>query len=615
MLILDERTLKIISANKAALSLYGFSEDEFNALTFENLWDQKNKKSFSDFNENINYFPGKHINAFHLKKDGNIMSVDIVGSHLIFDGMKTIYVMIADETERKLIEQIVHESEQRFRILFEGAPDAVILINSGGDKILDSNPAALKLFQRSANELSKLCHWDIYAEDRRESIADNIKVLFSEKNSVQEKKAVESEIVLPGGTRIPVEISLKLTAIGNRPVLQCIFREISLRKSAEEALKKSEDRLKRAQKISNIGSWELNLRTGIIFGNEVSSLIYGFEDYINSVHFDEIKALAHPDDRKYLDEAMQSLIYNNGDFDVKFRIYKKNSGELRTLESKAELIRDLNRKPVKILGIIRDITEISNYQEQLIFEREAAEKSDKLKSEFLAQMSHEIRSPVNIIMSYATLVKDELSNNADEDIRSCFNAIDNGGKRLIRTIDLILNMADIQSGKYETFMEHTDLENDILQNLISEYSNAVKEKGLKIVFQNELGYKKILVDRYTISQIFSNLIDNAIKYTNEGEISVKIKEENDLIKVIVSDTGIGISKEYIPHIFDPFSQEDHGYTRRFEGTGLGLSLVKKYCDLNGAEIGLESIKGKGTVFTVSLRINTENQLLAAYSNI
>ncbi len=543
------------------------------------------------------------------------MSVEIAASRFIFEGKNSIYVMVSDETERKLIEQIIHESEERFRILFEGAPDAIILVDAGGNKILDSNPAASKLFKRPLDQLLKISHWDIFASDKCEAAKKNFSEILSRLDPGAAVQALESEAVCPDGTKIPVEISFNITTVGSAKVIQCIFREITLRKQTEEALKQSQQRLSRAQKISGVGSWELDLKTGIVLGNDISSSIYGFKDYLHHIPFEEIKALAHPNQREDLDAAMRSLITNGTEFKVTYTIRKKETGETRMLEARAELIRDENQKPVKVLGVVRDITELSNYQEQLILARENAERSDRLKSDFLAQMSHEIRSPVNIIMSYASLIKEELKNEANEEIKSCFNSIDNGGRRLIRTIDLILNMADIQSGKYEPFMEHTDLEKDILQNLISEYTPAVNEKGLKLLFTNEIGTRKVQIDRYTVAQIFSNLIDNAVKYTNEGEIDVIIQGSNDEINVSIRDTGIGISKEYIPHIFDPFSQEDQGYTRRFEGTGLGLSLVKKYCDLNGADIQVVSKKGSGTVFKVVLKVNTENLLLATYSNI
>jgi signal transduction histidine kinase len=111
-------------------------------------------------------------------------------------------------------------------------------------------------------------------------------------------------------------------------------------------------------------------------------------------------------------------------------------------------------------------------------------------------------------------------------------------------------------------------------------------------------------DEYTITQIFDNLLGNAVKYTLEGEIEINVKRNKRSIRIEISDTGIGISKEYLPNLFQPFTQEEQGYTRKFEGTGLGLALVKKYCDLNNAEIECESEKGKGTMFRITFPVST-----------
>ena len=615
MFILEDETFNILAVNNSAIEQYGFKEDEFLEMTFKYLWDKENRESFYDFQACMLGSPGKVTEATHVTKDGRRISVEIVGRPLTFDGKKALYVMTSDETERKLIEQIVQESEERFRNLFEGAPDAIILVDAEKEKILDANPAATKLFQMTKEKILLLKHRDIYPKDKYETVENIFAGLSLINGSNENNDTVEIEIERPDGTKVPVEISSNITSISGEPVIQCILREISLRKITEAALVQSEQRLRKAQTIANVGNWEIDLKTGNVYGSEESAIIYGFEKYLKIIPFEEIKSLAHPDDRKPLDKAMHELITNGKEFNEKFRIRKKNSGELRILEARAELVLDENNIPVKVLGAIRDITELNNFQEQLILARKKAERSNKLKSDFLAQMSHEIRSPVNIIMSYASLIKEELNNKVNEEIRSCFCSIDNGGKRLIRTIDLILNMADIQSGKYETFMEHTDLEKDILEKIISEYAPAAESKGLNLRFTNELGSKKIMIDRYTVTQIFSNLVDNAIKYTKEGEILVSLQGDKDYITVIVKDTGIGISDEYMPHIFDPFSQEDQGYTRRFEGTGLGLSLVKKYCDINGAKIFVESEKGTGTVFKIKFKFETENLFLASYSNM
>jgi signal transduction histidine kinase len=213
-------------------------------------------------------------------------------------------------------------------------------------------------------------------------------------------------------------------------------------------------------------------------------------------------------------------------------------------------------------------------------------------------MSHEIRTPVNTILNFTSLLQEEIKDKINPELSEVFNFIDDGGRRLIRTIDMILNMSQFQTGTYKPIVDVIDLNNDVLDKIVSELKTAAGHKNLELNLLIETQNVFVKADSYTVGQIFINLIDNAIKYTHHGHIDVKIRENDKNIIVDVEDTGIGISKEYIPHLFDAFSQEETGYSRRFEGTGLGLALVKKYSEINDASIKVESTKGEGTKFSV-----------------
>jgi PAS domain S-box-containing protein len=250
-----------------------------------------------------------------------------------------------------------------------------------------------------------------------------------------------------------------------------------------------------------------------------------------------------------------------------------------------------------VLVVIRDITEKKIHEEELKKAKEEAEKSNRLKSEFLAQMSHEIRTPINAMLSFTSLLKDEISSEIDEDLKESFDIISNAGNRLIRTIDLILDMSDVQAGTYDYNPQNVDI-NEVLKKLIAEFSLTAKTKGLTLKSNLCNNSSVITVDEYTIRQIFANLIDNAIKYTNEGYVEVITYFNEDKLVAEVADTGIGINEENKSLIFEPFRQEYQGYSRRFEGNGLGLALVKNYCEMNKAHIEVESKKGFGSKFRV-----------------
>lgn len=265
--------------------------------------------------------------------------------------------------------------------------------------------------------------------------------------------------------------------------------------------------------------------------------------------------------------------------------------EKRVEERTAELM-ESNRQLKQQISI-REWTE-----KELIKAKDKAEHADRLKSAFLAQMSHEIRTPLNVILSYTSLLKEEFAGKMDDVIRSVFFGINNAGRRLIRTIDLILNMSAIQSGTHDIQIRSFSLDNS-LESLIAEFASLINNKNVTVEFHNLIGETLINADEYSINQVFQNLIDNAIKFTPAGRIDISLyKNLNGDICIDVKDEGIGISEEYLPHLFEPFMQEEIGYTRRFEGNGLGLALVQKYIEMNNARIFVESEKGKGTKFTV-----------------
>jgi PAS domain S-box-containing protein len=251
------------------------------------------------------------------------------------------------------------------------------------------------------------------------------------------------------------------------------------------------------------------------------------------------------------------------------------------------------------ISIQEDITHRKNYEEQLIIAKEEAEKSNNLKSAFLAQMSHEIRTPLNNILTYSRILEDELSEILPIGLGGTFKVINSSSKRLIRTIELILNISKIQSGNFDAAFNEINLDKDILADIIMEFYFTAKEKGIKLIYQNKSKSPRIFADQYTTSQIFMNLIDNAIKFTNEGEVVVKLyNSSKDEICVEVTDTGIGISDKFLPELYLPFRQEDYSTTRGYEGTGLGLTLVKNYVELNSGRISVTTQKYSGTTFRI-----------------
>ena len=254
----------------------------------------------------------------------------------------------------------------------------------------------------------------------------------------------------------------------------------------------------------------------------------------------------------------------------------------------------------RIAERIKYETKLLNSEKELKAAKEAAEKSDKLKSEFLAQMSHEIRTPLNSILNFSNLLRDELIDKVDEPLKDGFSIIESSGRRLIRTIDSILSMSQIQTGSIEINKRKLNI-CDIIKDLYLEFNPLAQNKQIEFNIICETKECIVNTDQYTITQMIANLIDNAIKYTNDGKVEVKVKKQQNGNGIIeINDTGVGISEEFQEKIFIPFLQEEQGYSRRFEGTGLGLSLVKKYAELNNVKLSFSSKKNIGTSFIIEI---------------
>jgi PAS domain S-box-containing protein len=251
------------------------------------------------------------------------------------------------------------------------------------------------------------------------------------------------------------------------------------------------------------------------------------------------------------------------------------------------------------IAIKQDITERKRIQESLVQAKERAENADRLKDTFIGNISHQIRTPLNLIIGYVNLSLFELENIQNDALSGYFDSIKESAKELVRTVDLILDISRIESGDLPLSITKVNLA-EIIQKEIDECRPAAREKRIKLSFSNETDKVMIDGDAYYLERVFKNLLDNALKFTEQGFVSVRLGTNPMGAAVVdVEDSGIGISPEYCSRIFDPYAQEETGNTSAFKGVGLGLTLVKKYLDLHSAAIDVRSLKNHGSVFTVT----------------
>jgi len=251
------------------------------------------------------------------------------------------------------------------------------------------------------------------------------------------------------------------------------------------------------------------------------------------------------------------------------------------------------------VAIKENITEKKKMIDELFIAKEKAEESDRLKSAFLANMSHEIRTPINIITGYAEFLKDE--NITKNELSHYITLIQNNSIRLLNLINNILVLSKIESGQMLIEKNFFNI-NNLIDELFEQNKKIATEKKIEFIIHKELSENQALIynSENLIYHIFTNLIDNALKYTKIGAIEFGYNFLNDNIELFIRDTGIGITENYISKIFNRFNQEDARLNRTYEGAGLGLSIVKGIVELLNGTISVNSKKGIGTAFSITI---------------
>ncbi len=281
-------------------------------------------------------------------------------------------------------------------------------------------------------------------------------------------------------------------------------------------------------------------------------------------------------------------------------IWKKKDNSIIYILENAKAIKDKNGKTIYFEGSVQDITDLKLAEIELVKAKEKAEEADKLKSIFLSNMSHELLTPLNGLLGGVQLLEDELKDSSNFDL---VQAVISGSKRLAETLNSILELSRLESNKFNINNQPVNII-ELLNEIVNLNGPSAVSKNLYLNFHQNNSEIFINGDKHFLFTIFNNLIKNAVKYTVNGGITVKIEPPDSLkIKISVSDTGIGISNDNNKIIFEPFRQVSEGLTRNFEGPGIGLTITKKFVELLNGTIHLESEEGKGSKFSITLPIS------------
>lgn len=386
-------------------------------------------------------------------------------------------------------------------------------------------------------------------------------------------------------------------------LMDSVWKVVKQRKTEGE-LKKTEERLLLAMEASDYGFWDLNLDTKEMYYSPQIYSILGLED--GEVHSNIFmnSNLFCPDDKEYILSNMARAANGTSplNFDCRLRL---KSGEYIWVSIKGKPF-DIDEMgvPHRFVGTLTNITSRLKAEEALLYAKAAANESNRIRSEILKNVTHELKTPLTAVIGFSDLMLEPEHINLNDSQRRYLQHINKGGKDLLETINKILDFSRYESAE----LGNLSLEKISVKQLVYETIDVLLPQSIK---KNQIidiricsDIPDILADEYKLKQILYNLLENAIKFTGEkGSIIIEVSSQDDMLEFSVCDNGIGISKESLDRIFEPFIQIDGSISRKYGGTGMGLALVRKLVELHDGSIHIESEPDKGSKFIFKIPLN------------
>ncbi len=535
------------------------------------------------------------VEHIHFDKDGNERIVEVHG-YPIIDENEEVFQLIEysnDITERKQAEEDLRESEERYSTIVNNSPDIILIHVNGIIKYV--NNIGEILLEYSIEEVIGKSVLDFVSEESKPKVIANMQ----RRADGEDTPSYEAKIITKSGAAISVLIQAAIIHYQKEKAFLVVLTDITEIKRAEEALSKSEYEFRMLAEampqivwITRADGWN------IYFSQQWIDYTGQTQEESNGHGWNKP---FHPDDQQKAWDAWQNATINGGIYSIESRL-RRADGIYKWWLVRGVPVIDESGTILKWFGTCTDIDDLKKNEQELILAKNKAEEMNRLKSSFLANMSHELRTPMIGILGFSKL----LAYSEDADTKETGELIYTSGKRLMETLNLILDLSRIEAGESKLEPSDIDLIEEIAET-VNLYQAAAIEKNLLLSFNNiQYVHLYTRTDKKAIDSILNNLINNAVKYTNKGSITVTVAKEKmeseNWVVIEVADTGIGIDEKNINMIFREFRQVSEGLERSFDGTGLGLTLTKKYTELIGGTISVKSKINEGSTFTVRFPI-------------
>ncbi|MEI6436237.1 MAG: PAS domain S-box protein, partial [Bacteroidota bacterium] len=494
-----------------------------------------------------------------------------------------------DVTERKMAEQALAESEERYRVLLNGSSYGILAIDIETHRFIFSNPAICKLFGYTDEEFQQLTIENLAPKETLVSVMSEFDLQMRGEKAI----SFAQECIRKDGTVFYADVAGAPILLNGRNCSVGFFNDVTSRQQAQESLRESESALRQAQEIAKLGSWEYDLINQKVKWSENCYIIYGLKPYELKPTFEYFKSRVHPDDLHIIDETFETISRFKKPINIEVRMLFPEGNDSWAKIIIAPVV--IDDKLVALKGVQIDITELKKIEFELIKAKEKAVESDRLKSAFLTNMSHEIRTPMNGILGFSELLKEPKL--TGEEQQEYIRIIQKSGKRMLNIIRDLVDISKIEAGQITVVVKESNI-NEQIEYLFYFFKPEAEKKGIALSIKNFLQSKESIIttDREKIFSILTNLVKNAIKYTKQGSIEFGYEKKGKFLEFFVRDTGIGIPKRRQEAIFDRFVQADIADSNAYEGAGLGLSIAKAYVEMLGGKIWVESSEGEGSTF-------------------
>ena len=601
IVVIDDKGF-VTSCNQAAESIFGYESCELIGCNISLLMPQPYQSHHDEYlgrykkTGEARVVGGKRVNVNGLRANGDVFPMQLSVSEFFVDGERYFTGMVRDLSEVNRIRGDL----SRYKETLDQIQDCVFIFDPTTLRFSYVNQGAIKQVGYSRDELLEMHPYDIkpeYTESQFRKLIDP--VINGDKESI----TFATEYQHKDGHRIPVEVLLQYVAGENEEPSRVVtvVRDVTERNEAQRALRISDERLRRSQVIANIGTWDWNIKTGELYCSERIGPLFGYPQEKLETSYDNFLHAVHPDDRQMVIDAINACIEQGKEYNIEHRCIWP-SGEVRWMLGRGDVVRGDNGEPLRMLGVLHDVTDLKSTQLELQKAKDEAERASRAKSEFLSSMSHELRTPLNAIMGFAQLFQYDPT--ASDSHKDNAQEIYGAGLHLRRLIDDILDLARVEAGHFDISLESI-LFDDVVRESLTLVTPLADERDIELIInmEDQCHHVCVSADQTRLKQVLINLLSNAIKYNRKhGKVTLTCEVPRDgFIRLCVADTGIGIARKNFKAVFVPFSRVHSGMWTA-EGTGIGLSITRQFVELMGGAIGFESELGKGSTFWVDLKL-------------